>query len=198
MIAATLSNDALIDTSPLRQTIARNLTIDLLRDIAREYGKGRLLLVLTTNLDQGRATIWNIGAIAQSGHPRARQLVVDILLASAAMPGVFPPVMMDVSVKGQHYQEMYVDGGMIAQSFLYPPSFVPKVREAGRRTTSRPNGRSISFEMVESGGLRHRSDGGRWPFRRRRYRRWSRPAGSTIRIASSPRPNVMELHSASP
>jgi hypothetical protein len=65
VLAATLANDALVDTSPLRKTIARNLTSEVLRAIAREYAKGRLLLVLATNLDQGRASIWNIGAIAR-------------------------------------------------------------------------------------------------------------------------------------
>ena len=31
--------------------------------------------------------------------------------------------MIDVTVNGQRYQEMHVDGGTIAQAFLYPPSF---------------------------------------------------------------------------
>ena len=65
-----------------------------------EYRKGRLLLILTTNLDQGRPVIWNIGAIAESGKPGARELIVDVLLASTSMPGIFPPVMFNVTVGG--------------------------------------------------------------------------------------------------
>jgi len=91
--------------------------------IAEEYSKGRLLLIMTTNLDQGRPVIWDIGAIAASGHPNTREFIVDILMASAAIPGVFPPVMLDVSHGGMNYQEMHVDGGTTAQAFLYPPTF---------------------------------------------------------------------------
>ena len=65
--------------------------------------------------------IWNIGAIAASGHPAAPDLVRRILLASAAIPGAFPPVMFDVTLDGERHQEMHVDGGAFAQAFLYPP-----------------------------------------------------------------------------
>jgi hypothetical protein len=43
-----------------------------------------------------------------------------ILLASAAIPGAFPPTMFDVTLDGTSYQEMHVDGGAFAQAFLYP------------------------------------------------------------------------------
>jgi hypothetical protein len=43
-----------------------------------------------------------------------------IMLASAAIPGVFPPTMFDVTLDGKPYQEMHVDGGAFAQAFLYP------------------------------------------------------------------------------
>ena len=87
-----------------------------------EYGKGRLLLIGTTNLDAQRGVIWNVGAIAASHHPRALELVRKIMIASAAIPAAFPPVMIDVEVEGQRYQEMHVDGGATTQVFLYPPS----------------------------------------------------------------------------
>jgi predicted acylesterase/phospholipase RssA len=44
------------------------------------------------------------------------------LLASASIPGAFPPVMIDANVGGTHYQEMHVDGGTMAQVFFVPPS----------------------------------------------------------------------------
>jgi hypothetical protein len=94
----------------------------MLDDVAREYGRGRLLLIGTTSLDQQRPIIWNIGAIAASGHPGSLELVRKILLASAAIPGAFPPVMIDVEVGGRRYEEMNVDGGAVVQTFLYPPS----------------------------------------------------------------------------
>jgi hypothetical protein len=112
--------DALADTTPLYRLISRYVDEQMLADIAAAYGKGRLLLIATANLDQQRAVLWNIGAIAASGHPDALELVRKIILASAAIPGAFPPVMIDVEVNGQRYQEMNVDAGVVAQTFLYP------------------------------------------------------------------------------
>ncbi|HEX5045754.1 MAG TPA: patatin-like phospholipase family protein [Gammaproteobacteria bacterium] len=112
--------DALSDTKPLYELISRYVTEQMLADIAAEYAKGRLLLVATASLDQQRPVLWNIGAIAASGHPDALELVRKTILASAAIPGAFPPVMIDVDVNGQHFQEMNVDAGVVAQAFLYP------------------------------------------------------------------------------
>jgi len=132
-LMAAVANDAMADSAPLRNKIASFVDARMVQRIAEEYGKGRILLILTTNLDQGRSVIWNIGAIAESGHPRSRELIIDVLLASAAIPGLFPPVMIGVTVDGRDYQEMHVDGGAIAQAFLYPPSFnlKAKIKELG-------------------------------------------------------------------
>jgi predicted patatin/cPLA2 family phospholipase len=132
-LIAAVANDAMADNAPLRAKIASLVDQRMVQRIAEEYGKGRVLLILTTNLDQGRSVIWNIGAIAESGHPRSRELIVDVLLASAAIPGLFPPVMIGITVDGRDYQEMHVDGGAIAQAFLYPPSFnlKAKIKELG-------------------------------------------------------------------
>ena len=121
-LLAAVGDDAMADTSPLKSMIARYLDQPMIEKIAQEYGKGRLLLIATTNLDQGRPVIWNIGAIAESRHPGARELIVKVLLASAAIPGAFPPVMFDVELDGKPHQEMHVDGGAMAQAFLYPSS----------------------------------------------------------------------------
>jgi hypothetical protein len=118
---AVLFGEALADTSPLYRLIERHVNDALLAEIAREYGRGRLLLIGTTNLDLGRPVFWNIGAIAASGQPGALELVRRILLASASIPGAFPPVLVDVENDGRAYQEMHVDGGAALQLFLYPP-----------------------------------------------------------------------------
>ena len=119
-LLGAIAGDALTDNTPLRQMISRILDDQMMRRIAEEYRKGRLLFILTTNLDQGRPVIWNIGAIASSSHPKARELIVEVLLASTSIPVVFPPVMLDVTVGGERYQEMHVDGGASSQVFLYP------------------------------------------------------------------------------
>jgi predicted acylesterase/phospholipase RssA len=122
-IIVALFGDAISDTTPLSRMVQHNVDQPLLDAIAAEYAKGRLLLVGTTNLDTMEPVIWNMTAIAASHDARALGLFQKILLASAAIPGVFPPVMIDVTVDGAVYQEMHVDGGTTAQVFAYPPSF---------------------------------------------------------------------------
>jgi predicted acylesterase/phospholipase RssA len=107
----------------LQKLEERYFTPEFLAEIAAEYAKGRLLMVGTTNLDAQRSVIWNLTAIAASKDPNAIVLFRKVLLASAAIPGAFPPVMIDVTVDGKHYQEMHVDGGASAQVFVYPSRF---------------------------------------------------------------------------
>ena len=76
--------------------IAKRVTPDLLNDVAAEHRRGRRLLVVTTNLDAERPTAWNMGAIAAKGGDKALKLFRDILLAASAVPGAFPPVLIDV------------------------------------------------------------------------------------------------------
>ncbi|NQW53499.1 MAG: patatin-like phospholipase family protein, partial [Rhodospirillales bacterium] len=121
-LMAALYDDAMADTGPLAEVIASYADQRMFDAIAREYEKGRLLLIGTTDLDAQRPVIWNIGALAASRHPQALDLFRKILRASAAIPGAFQPVMMDVEINGKKYQEMHVDGGAVAQLFLYPPA----------------------------------------------------------------------------
>jgi len=116
---AALFDDAMSDNSPLFKTISRYLNDAMLAALAKGYDEGRLLLIGTTDLDAQQPVMWNIGAIANSGHPRALDTIRRIMLASAAIPGAFPPTMFDVTLDGKPYQEMHVDGGAFAQAFLY-------------------------------------------------------------------------------
>jgi predicted acylesterase/phospholipase RssA len=113
-------SDAMTDTGPLFATISRHMDGPTLAQIAEEYRQGRMLLIGTTNLDAQRGVLWNIGAIAASRHPDALDLVRKVMLASASVPSVFPPVMIEVEADGRRWQEMHVDGGALAQTFLYP------------------------------------------------------------------------------
>lgn len=129
-------SDAMADTAPMARLVERYVDSALLDAIAAEYAKGRMLLVGTADLDALEPVIWNMTAIAASKEPRALELFRRILLASASIPGAFPPVMLDVEVDGVRHQEMHVDGGTIAQVFLYPPSFelaTMSAKEGGRR-----------------------------------------------------------------
>lgn len=119
-ITAALFSDAMSDTSPMARLVSHYVTRELLDEIATEYAKGRILLIGTTDLDSREPVFWDMGAIASSQDPAALVLFRKITLASAAIPAAFPPVMIDVTVDGHHYQEMHVDGGATRQVFMYP------------------------------------------------------------------------------
>jgi hypothetical protein len=130
-ITAAITEDALADTTPLFGFISKHLNEQMMARIAAEYDKGRLLLIMTTDLDAARSVVWNIGAIAKQGGPQALETIRKVLLASASIPGAFPPVMFDVDYDGKHYQELHVDGGAVAQSFLYTPGV--HLKQTGRK-----------------------------------------------------------------
>lgn len=116
-----IGGDSLVDSAPLANVINRYVTDELIAEIAVESRRGRALFVGTTNLDAGRPVIWNIGRIADSGDPGAGDLIRSVLRASASIPGVFPPVYIEVAAPdGTTYTEMHVDGGTSSQIFLYP------------------------------------------------------------------------------
>ena len=128
-LLSALTGDAMADNAPLSKLIAKYVDQALLDTIAAEYAKGRLLLVGTTDLDARRGIIWNLTKIAASRDPKALELFRTLLVTSAAIPGAFPPSMIDVELNGQPYQEMHVDGGASAQVFVYPPSLDIKAME---------------------------------------------------------------------
>ena len=130
-LLAAVTDDALADNRPLWDRVGEEVDRALLDEIAAEYEKGRLLLVATTDLDSRQAIIWNMTKIASSRDPRALDLFRAVMVSSAAIPGAFPPTMIDVEAGGKPYQEMHVDGGAMAQVFLYPPSI--NVAKAGSK-----------------------------------------------------------------
>lgn len=141
-LIGAIFDDALADTTPLWDLISKYVDQSLIEAIAREYKKGRLLLIGTTDLDAQRPSIWNVGAVAASGHPGAVDLIRKILRASSAVPGMFQPVMIDVELAGKPYQELHVDGGAIAQMFLYPANIdARKVAHRERKAYLIRNGR---------------------------------------------------------
>ncbi|MBT8769169.1 patatin-like phospholipase family protein [Pseudomonas sp. DB1] len=114
--------DAMSDNAPLLKLTRESLNEQILKEIAAEYAKGRFLLVATADLDARRPIIWDMGKIATYGGPEALDLFARVMIASASIPGGFPPMMIDVNVDGKAYQEMHVDGGIMAQVFAYPAS----------------------------------------------------------------------------
>ena len=107
-------------SAALRSLVDRYVTQDLIRAVAQEAGRGRLLWVATTDLDKEEPVIWDLGAIAMRGGEPARNLFRDVVVASASIPGVFEPVLIHVEQGGRLYDEMHVDGNASASLFIAP------------------------------------------------------------------------------
>jgi hypothetical protein len=105
---------------PLADLVNHYATEEMLHAIAAEAAKGRLLLIATTDLDSERTVIWDMGAIAMHGGPEGLELFRQVLIASASIPGLFPPVMIPVETSGTILEEMHVDGSTTASLFIAP------------------------------------------------------------------------------
>jgi hypothetical protein len=103
---------------PLEELVSRFCTQRLVAAVAARARQGRLLLVATTDLDKEQSVIWNMGAIAERGGADAHRLFCKVLVASASIPGIFPPVLMHVTGGGRSYDEMQVDGGTTLPFFI--------------------------------------------------------------------------------
>jgi len=126
------TGESFLDTWPLKDLIAKQITPALLADIAAAHQAGRRLFIVTTNLDTERSVVWNMGAIAvhatahatNPGGDAAIKLFRSILLASGSVPGAFPPVLIDVEGNGKRFAEMHADGGVGGQFFVTPPALM--------------------------------------------------------------------------
>lgn len=121
---SALFGAAVSDASALRKLVEYYATGDMLHEIAAEHSKGRRLFVATTNLDAQRTVVWDLGAVAASGNDQALTLFRDVLIASASIPAVFPPVMINVTVNDKRFQEMHADGGATTQLFTAPEFYL--------------------------------------------------------------------------
>jgi predicted patatin/cPLA2 family phospholipase len=139
-VKGLLGGSSLASNKPLAGLIAKYVDQKFMAEIAAAHRTGRRLLIGTTNLDAQRPVTWDMGKIATSGNPEALHLFRNVLLASAAIPGVFPPVFIKVQADGKTYDEMHVDGGTTNQVFLLPNQLmVAKVVE--RKTRFNPRRR---------------------------------------------------------
>jgi hypothetical protein len=108
--------------------IAPFVDADLLRAVAAAHAGGRRLFVATTDLDRQQACLWDMGRIARLGVDgdtgAALTLFRTVLAASASLPGLFPPRLINCDSAEQPCQEMHADGGLAAPLFLLPDALV--------------------------------------------------------------------------
>lgn len=136
------------DTAPLAAMLEHYVNEEVIAAIAREHRRGRVLTVGTTNLDAARPVTWNLTNIAASGQADAGDLIRRVILASAAVPVAFPPVIFSVEAEGERFDELHVDGGASSLVYLYPLDY--DWREVTRRleVPNRPN-----LYVLENGHL---------------------------------------------
>ena len=114
--------DAFENNAPMQQMVESYATDRFLDQIAEGYRDGRRLFILTTNLDAQRPVVWDLSAVAASARLDRREMFAKILLASSAVPGIFPPVYFPIiTSNGSAHTEMHVDGGVTAQLIFVPP-----------------------------------------------------------------------------
>ena len=103
-----LGQSAYYNTSNLHQSINTSITPALIEHLAANAKKNKTLLVGATNLDYGTMRVWDLADIALVKDPiTAKNNIVERLVASSAIPSVFPPVIINNS--------LYVDGGASMQ-----------------------------------------------------------------------------------
>lgn len=94
-----------VNTSKLRATLERVVDPALSTSLRREFAADRQLDIATTDMDLGIGRVWDMAReldTSAAGLARARSL----FLATAAIPGIFPPVVLDGHV--------HADGGIVA------------------------------------------------------------------------------------
>lgn len=108
-VLAMLTGDpSLYDISKLQAKVRDVVTPELVSTIAQAAAEHRQLLVGATNADYGQMRVWDL---AQDASTMPIDLATDqmasVLLASTAIPGAFPPILIG--------DNLYVDGGAAMQ-----------------------------------------------------------------------------------
>ena len=130
-IIRVLFGSGLFGNKRLRELVARYVGPEILEAVARENAKGRKLLVVTTDLDTQRTVVWDMGKIAAIGSPEALRLFRDVMAASASIPLVFPPILIEAEGQGRRFEEMHVDGGVTAPVLTLPDALLFQGRLPG-------------------------------------------------------------------
>jgi len=101
------SNPSLMEIPGLERDIRKAVDAPFIAKMAEQSRKGKVMIVSATDLDFGRQMLWDVGAEAeQAGTKEGDDKVGRILLASSAIPAIFPPVEIGGSA--------YADGGVTA------------------------------------------------------------------------------------
>ena len=105
------NNISFAEVPGLEREMRERIDLQMIKRLAEDGQDGRLLVVNTTNVDNGDMRAWDVVAEAQRSLKTGDvDRVHRILLASSGIPGAFPFREID--------GEMYVDGG-VTGNILY-------------------------------------------------------------------------------
>src|SRR5262249_28629647 len=121
---AGLFGPGLFKTGPPGGFFARHVDGAMPPAVGRERRGGGRPFVVTANLHAQRTAIWDMGEIAASGDPGALDLFRNVLTASASIPGVFSPTLIEVEADGRRSAEMHVDGGVTTNVLILPEALL--------------------------------------------------------------------------
>ena len=136
-VQGLLGGPALATTEPLAELIERYADTSVIDRVAQEHALGRRLLVMTANLDAQRGVVWDMGAIASSDSAERYALFRKVLLASASIPGFFPPGLIEVTSGQQRFSELHVDGGVVSSILVIPPAVAFEDQANGTKVDAR-------------------------------------------------------------
>lgn len=114
----------LFGNTRLRELVAKYVDETFVERVADEHAKGRMLFIVTTNLDSQRTAIWDMGRIASLHSAESLNLFRDVVAASASVPVVFPPMLVTAEANGRRFQELHVDGAVTAPVLTLPEAFL--------------------------------------------------------------------------
>ena len=134
---------SLADPSALETLLRSQLSEQFITEIARRFREdGSQLLISAVNIDTAQNRVFNIGEIANAVAPMQarRDCIVEAMLASGAIPGLFPPRNID--------GHLYADGGLRDHVFF-------QALESERAAAARRTGREIRVNatIVVNGAL---------------------------------------------
>ena len=125
IIRGLRSGRGVMSAEPLERILRGAIDQEFLCDLQAAHAEGRRLYVATGEVQTNRVAVWDIGALACSGRPDARELIVKILAAACSPPAVVRPIEIDVEINGVRYRELHADAGNMVQSFVKTPAGVP-------------------------------------------------------------------------
>jgi predicted acylesterase/phospholipase RssA len=121
------SNPSFATIPGLERDVRSQVNAEFIGTMAEQSRAGKALAISATDLDFGRQRFWEVGAESEAAVSSGDyDKVQRIMLASAAIPGVFPPIRIGDSI--------YADGGVTANVFLRldarnPQGFVQRWRK---------------------------------------------------------------------